>query len=659
MCLKNLDVAGGLVNGARGVVTGMVANATSGGGRLWPEVKFACGVTQVMTPEVWSVMEGDAVIAERKQVPLSLAWAVSVHKCQGMTLDRVWASLSGAFDHGMVYVALSRVKSLEGLRLQGFAPSKATAHPAVVAFYRSLGCLPPMEEADTVNCMGRNSSLSSATAGNASDQAAAASLSLLVHADPRALSPPLAHAAPPFLLAQGAQPRLHPRHAKLDSPLQHTLPSAPIAPDPDAGDGDGGDGSARAEKEEGGGGGGGKNEAELHEVQVEEVLQAARRDPRRDASYIDYGQHTTGTTATTNQDKNHHQRSPLFHPFAPPHRHVAAGTPGMVQVRQRQRQRQRQTGRDEDGGGVDGIKDGGVDVYNAVVSAMTQQREQQDLGPTRLHAAAVAGTRREGMRRDGESKRVGQESQCRSLLGQEHKRIAQWRQRFLTASGPLSTTLDAPASKETSLHAGSRGEEESGGMAVKSGYGGVKEEREEGARAEDWDSKSSEGAQSRIGSSLIEQPRTSMHSSLLHQPPPSSLPQHNLPSSLASGPAPATSQGEMHERRGRVLREQALQRLKGPRPRRGGKGRPGWRDSEGGHGLAASSSIQQHLPPKSDFAPASGPCQLIILTFCSLDAPKPACELRCCLPAFTVYQHTPSHHHQYLFRPIHSLSLSI
>jgi len=158
MCLKNLDVASGLVNGARGVVVGLAANATCDGGKLWPKVKFACGVEQVMVPEVWSVLEADSVVAERKQVPLSLAWAVSVHKCQGMTLDRVEASLSQAFDHGMVYVALSRVKSLQGLRLRGFAPSKATAHPDVVSFYRSLGCLPPME-ADRAAFHAKNESL--------------------------------------------------------------------------------------------------------------------------------------------------------------------------------------------------------------------------------------------------------------------------------------------------------------------------------------------------------------------------------------------------------------------------------------------------------------------------------------------------------------------
>lgn len=67
-----------------------------------------------------------------------LGWALSVHKCQGMTLDRVETNLSKAFGHGMVYVALSRVKSLQGLRLIGFDPSKIKALPVVSRFYEGL-----------------------------------------------------------------------------------------------------------------------------------------------------------------------------------------------------------------------------------------------------------------------------------------------------------------------------------------------------------------------------------------------------------------------------------------------------------------------------------------------------------------------------------------
>jgi hypothetical protein len=61
MCLKNLDFASGLVNGARGVVVALVSNATYGNTQVLPEVKFVCGETRVMGKEVWSVYEGDKV----------------------------------------------------------------------------------------------------------------------------------------------------------------------------------------------------------------------------------------------------------------------------------------------------------------------------------------------------------------------------------------------------------------------------------------------------------------------------------------------------------------------------------------------------------------------------------------------------------------------
>jgi ATP-dependent DNA helicase PIF1 len=151
MLAKNLETSAGLVNGARGVVVGFTrpqerrsllveasAKPVSPSG-MWPVVKFASdNVERMIMPESWTIMEGDKEVAKRTQIPLLLAWALSVHKCQGMTLDRVETDLSKAFDYGMVYVALSRVKSLDGLRLIGFDPSKIKVHQKVALFYEKL-----------------------------------------------------------------------------------------------------------------------------------------------------------------------------------------------------------------------------------------------------------------------------------------------------------------------------------------------------------------------------------------------------------------------------------------------------------------------------------------------------------------------------------------
>eukprot|EP00475_Leptophrys_vorax_P004542 TRINITY_DN12725_c0_g1_i1.p1 TRINITY_DN12725_c0_g1~~TRINITY_DN12725_c0_g1_i1.p1 ORF type:complete len:213 (-),score=29.14 TRINITY_DN12725_c0_g1_i1:207-806(-) len=151
MLLKNLDCSLGLVNGARGVVVGfcdpthpsaaqfkhLAPKINSSG--MWPVVRFACDQSErVIGPESWAVEEYGVEIAKRWQVPLTLAWALSVHKCQGMTLDRVETDLQRAFDYGMVYVALSRVRSLDGLCLLGFDPRKVKVHQKVIDFYKGL-----------------------------------------------------------------------------------------------------------------------------------------------------------------------------------------------------------------------------------------------------------------------------------------------------------------------------------------------------------------------------------------------------------------------------------------------------------------------------------------------------------------------------------------
>jgi ATP-dependent DNA helicase PIF1 len=76
---------------------------------------------------------------KRQQIPLILAYAVTIHKCQGATLDSALIDIgSSTFERGQAYVALSRVKSLDSLYLYDLDPLAFRTHPKVVAFYDSL-----------------------------------------------------------------------------------------------------------------------------------------------------------------------------------------------------------------------------------------------------------------------------------------------------------------------------------------------------------------------------------------------------------------------------------------------------------------------------------------------------------------------------------------
>lgn len=119
-----------LVNGSRGVVIDY-----QGG---WPVVQFMNGEVIVVTPRRWRVKLGDKLYLQREQIPLILAWAITIHKCQGATLDCVEIDISRCFEYGQAYVALSRVRSLEGLCLKGGDLSRITAHPTVKTFYSHL-----------------------------------------------------------------------------------------------------------------------------------------------------------------------------------------------------------------------------------------------------------------------------------------------------------------------------------------------------------------------------------------------------------------------------------------------------------------------------------------------------------------------------------------
>ena len=130
MLLKNQDVELGLVNGSRGVVVGFTPFRE-------PIVQFLRGNPIIIGPHNWQSNECPAV--HRSQLPLRVAYAITIHKSQGVTLDCALVDIgSSTFEFGQAYVALSRVRDLESLYVWNLDASKIRAHPAVVRFYERL-----------------------------------------------------------------------------------------------------------------------------------------------------------------------------------------------------------------------------------------------------------------------------------------------------------------------------------------------------------------------------------------------------------------------------------------------------------------------------------------------------------------------------------------
>lgn len=130
MLTINLDLANGLVNGSRGVVISFTEN------RL-PVVKFLSG-TYTVNYYTNTYEEKEKILYTYTQIPLKLAWAISIHKSQGMTLDLVKTDLTRVFEYGQGYVCLSRVKNLEGLYLSGINYQKIRCHPKASKYYQDL-----------------------------------------------------------------------------------------------------------------------------------------------------------------------------------------------------------------------------------------------------------------------------------------------------------------------------------------------------------------------------------------------------------------------------------------------------------------------------------------------------------------------------------------
>ena len=128
MCVANLDTesANGICNGSQGIIEDFVNG--------YPLVHFNNGSKRIIKRHIWKSETIPDVGIEH--IPLILSWAITIHKAQGVTLENAHIDVgSGIFEFGQSYVALSRVKSLDGLYLKNFNPQKIKIHPKVKQFY--------------------------------------------------------------------------------------------------------------------------------------------------------------------------------------------------------------------------------------------------------------------------------------------------------------------------------------------------------------------------------------------------------------------------------------------------------------------------------------------------------------------------------------------
>jgi len=142
MCIVNIDVEGGICNGSTGIVTEFIGGL--------PKVKFSNGRHLLISRHCWmsDVIAGYAV----GQVPLILAWAVTIHKSQGASLESAEIDVgSSVFAPGQTYVALSRVKSIDGLYLKSFSKRHIKCDKKVIEFYKRFYEDSDCESDETIN----------------------------------------------------------------------------------------------------------------------------------------------------------------------------------------------------------------------------------------------------------------------------------------------------------------------------------------------------------------------------------------------------------------------------------------------------------------------------------------------------------------------------
>lgn len=118
----------GFVNGTMGSVVDF-APALEGG---YPIVETLGGMRIEVGPADWQIEDNGRVLASITQIPLRLAWAMTIHKSQGLSLDAAHMDLSRTFEYGQGYVALSRVRTLQGLTLSGINERALEVHPNIL-----------------------------------------------------------------------------------------------------------------------------------------------------------------------------------------------------------------------------------------------------------------------------------------------------------------------------------------------------------------------------------------------------------------------------------------------------------------------------------------------------------------------------------------------
>lgn len=134
MLLKNLNFNKGLINGACGTVLELKKDENE----EYILVQFDNGVEEVIAKQTFEAYRDGDVVVSREQYPLRLAYGITIHKSQGMTLEKLIVDCNRIFECGQVYVALSRIETLDGLYLKSFNPKKVWANEEVLNFYKSV-----------------------------------------------------------------------------------------------------------------------------------------------------------------------------------------------------------------------------------------------------------------------------------------------------------------------------------------------------------------------------------------------------------------------------------------------------------------------------------------------------------------------------------------